>query len=97
MWWAEQTAQGHYRPEPGGAAPDDVQHDLLHCENPDERAIVESVNQIVREVQAYVPGYSLRVPPIVDGNKVTVIVQVEGLEIFCPNTPETSISSTLPR
>ena len=49
------------------------------------------------EVQAYVPGYSLRVPPIVDGNKVTVIVQVEGLEIFCPNTPETSISSTLLR
>ncbi len=39
---------------------------------------MESVNQIVREVQAYVPGYSLRVPPIVDGNKVTVIVQVEG-------------------
>lgn len=26
--------QGHYRPEPGGAAPDDVQHDLLHCEKP---------------------------------------------------------------
>ena len=50
--------------------------------NPDERAIVESVNQIVREVQAYVPGYSLRVPPIVDGNKVTVIVQVEGAGRF---------------
>ena len=52
--------------------------------NPDERAIVESVNQIVREVQAYVPGYSLRVPPIVDGNKVTVIVQVEGAGDFLP-------------
>ena len=52
--------------------------------NPDERAIVESVNQIVREVQAYVPGYSLRVPPIVDSNKVTVIVQVEGAGDFLP-------------
>ena len=52
--------------------------------NPDEKAIVESVNQIVGEVRAYVPGYSLRVPPIVDGNKVTVIVQVEGAGDFLP-------------
>ena len=52
--------------------------------NPDEKAIVESVNEIVKEVQAYVPGYSLRVPPIVDGNKVTVIVQVEGAGDFLP-------------
>ncbi|MPN15227.1 Acetaldehyde dehydrogenase 4 [bioreactor metagenome] len=52
--------------------------------NPDEKAIVESVNEMVKTVQAYVPGYSLRVPPIVDGNKVTVIVQVEGAGDFLP-------------
>ncbi len=52
--------------------------------HPDEKAIVDAVNQIVAEVQAYVPGYSLRVPPIVDGNKVTVIVQVEGAGDFLP-------------
>lgn len=52
--------------------------------NPDEKAIVDSVNDIVRQVQAYVPGYSLRVPPIIDGNRVTVIVQVEGAGDFLP-------------
>lgn len=52
--------------------------------NPDEKAIVESVNEMVKTVQAYVPGYSLRVPPIVDGNRVTVIVQVEGAGDFLP-------------
>ena len=52
--------------------------------NPDEKAITESINAIVREVQHYVPGYSLRVPPIFDGNKVTVIVQVRGAGDFLP-------------
>ncbi|GHU21278.1 acetaldehyde dehydrogenase [Spirochaetia bacterium] len=53
--------------------------------NPDEKKIVESVNDIIREVQGYVPGYRLRVPPIVDGNKVTVIIEVEGAGDFLPS------------
>lgn len=52
--------------------------------NPDENKIIESVNEIVKEVQEYVPGYKLRVPPVIDGNKVTVIVQVEGAGDFLP-------------
>ena len=52
--------------------------------NPDEKRILDSVNDIVRQVQAYVPGYQLRVPPVIDGNKVTVIIQVEGAGDFLP-------------
>ena len=53
--------------------------------NMDEKAITDSINDIVREIQRYVPGYSLRVPPIFDGNKVTVIVQVRGAGDFLPD------------
>lgn len=52
--------------------------------NPDEKKIIDSVNDIVRQVQAYVPGYKLRVPPMVDGKKVTVIVEVQGAGDFLP-------------
>jgi acetaldehyde dehydrogenase len=52
--------------------------------NPDEKKIVESVQAIVKEVQSYVPGYRLRVPPIVELNKVTVIIEVEGAGDFLP-------------
>jgi acetaldehyde dehydrogenase len=52
--------------------------------NPDEKKIADSVRDIVNEVQSYVPGYRLRVPPIVDLNKVTVIVEVEGAGDFLP-------------
>jgi acetaldehyde dehydrogenase len=53
--------------------------------NPNEKKIVESVNDIIREVQGYVPGYRLRVPPVIDGNKVTVIIEVEGAGDFLPS------------
>lgn len=52
--------------------------------NLDEEKINASVNRIVKEIQKYVPGYKLRTPPIVDGNKVTVIVEVEGAGDFLP-------------
>lgn len=52
--------------------------------NPDKEKINASVSRIVKEIQKYVPGYKLRTPPIVDGNKVTVIVEVEGAGDFLP-------------
>lgn len=52
--------------------------------NPDEKAIAISVDKMVKEIQKYVPGYKLRTPPIMDGNRVTVIVEVEGAGDFLP-------------
>ncbi|MFZ7133271.1 MAG: acetaldehyde dehydrogenase (acetylating) [Eubacteriales bacterium] len=52
--------------------------------NPDKEKIVNTIDEIVKQVQEYVPGYRLRVPAIIDGNKVTVIVEVEGAGDFLP-------------
>jgi len=52
--------------------------------NPDAQAIINSVNEMVSQIQEYVPGYKLRTPPIIEGNKVTVIVEVEGAGDFLP-------------
>ena len=56
----------------------------VDVEIPDETAIRESVERMVREVQTYVPGYRLRVPPMVDGTRVTTIIEVEGAGDFLP-------------
>jgi acetaldehyde dehydrogenase (acetylating) len=56
----------------------------VQVEKADLNAITVSVNDIVKQISEYVPGYKLRVPPILDGDKVTVIVQVEGQGDFLP-------------
>ncbi len=53
--------------------------------NPDPKAITEAVNDIVGQIQTYVPGYKLRTPPLIEDNKVTVIIEVEGAGEFLPN------------
>ncbi len=56
----------------------------LEVENPDQKAITAAVQMIINEIQKYVPGYRLRVPPIIEGHKVTIIIQVEGAGDFLP-------------
>jgi acetaldehyde dehydrogenase len=56
----------------------------VEVERPDESGIRESVEKMVAEVQEYVPGYRLRVPPCLDGTTVTTIIEVEGAGDFLP-------------
>jgi len=56
----------------------------IEVEKMDEKAILLSIEAVLKEIQAYVPGYQLRVPPLFDGNRVTTIIQVEGAGDFLP-------------
>ena len=49
-----------------------------------EQAIRESIAAMEKTVQSYVPGYHLRSEPIFDGNKVTVLLEVEGAGDYLP-------------
>ena len=57
---------------------------FVEVENPDEKAIRESVEDMLAAVQKYVPGYRLRVPPVIEDYKVTTIIEVEGAGDFLP-------------
>jgi acetaldehyde/propanal dehydrogenase len=69
------------------ADPPLIMRDTIHClteTEPDQDAIVRSVQLMVREVQKYVPGYTLKNGPVFDGRRVSVYMEVEGLGDYLP-------------
>lgn len=50
----------------------------------DEAEVVESIRTREKEIQSYVPGFKLRQEPVIDGNTISVYVQVEGAGDFLP-------------
>ncbi len=69
------------------AEPPLMMRDTIHClteSEPDQAAITQSIHDMVKEVQKYVPGYKLVNGPVFDDRKVTVFMEVEGLGDFLP-------------
>lgn len=69
------------------AEPPMLMRDTIHClteDAPDQDAITQSVHDMVKEVQKYVPGYRLKNGPVFEGNRVSVWMEVTGLGDFLP-------------
>ncbi|PTD97729.1 acetaldehyde dehydrogenase (acetylating) [Pseudothauera lacus] len=69
------------------AEPPLIMRDTVHClteETPKAQEIMDSVHDMIKEVQKYVPGYRLVNGPVIDGNRVSVFLEVKGLGDFLP-------------
>ncbi|MEL6186591.1 MAG: acetaldehyde dehydrogenase (acetylating) [Myxococcota bacterium] len=69
------------------AEPPLVMRDTVFCavpEGADEREIVASIDQMVAQVQTYVPGYRLLSEPQFDDGRVAIFIEVEGAGDYLP-------------
>ena len=69
------------------ADPPLIMRDTIHCltvDTPRADEIEASVHAMIREVQKYVPGYRLVNGPVIDGNRVSIFMEVEGLGDYLP-------------
>ena len=69
------------------AEPPMIMRDTIHClteDTPKQDEITQSVHDMIKEVQKYVPGYTLKNGPVFDGNRVTVFMEVAGLGDYLP-------------
>jgi acetaldehyde/propanal dehydrogenase len=69
------------------AEPPLMMRDTIHCltvDEPNKEAITASVHAMIREVQRYVPGYTLKNGPVFDGRRVSTYVEVQGLGDYLP-------------
>jgi len=69
------------------AEPPLIMRDTVHClvrGLPKIKEIEASVQEMVREVQTYVPGYRLVNGPVFDGERVSIFLEVEGLGDYLP-------------
>ncbi|MCM2534071.1 acetaldehyde dehydrogenase (acetylating) [Neobacillus pocheonensis] len=62
----------------------DTVYALVEDGTMDEAKITQSIEDMAKTVQSYVPGYRLRKEPIFDGNQVTVFIEVEGAGDYLP-------------
>jgi acetaldehyde dehydrogenase (acetylating) len=56
----------------------------MMVEDQKKEEIVAAVEGMVKRIKEYVPGYRLRLPPIFDEEKITIMIEVEGAGDFLP-------------
>ncbi|MFW1799812.1 acetaldehyde dehydrogenase (acetylating) [Acinetobacter nematophilus] len=69
------------------AEPPLMMRDTVHClveGEPDQAAITASVHAMIKDVQKYVPGYTLVNGPVFDGQRVSIFLEVQGLGDYLP-------------
>ncbi|MEG0438561.1 MAG: acetaldehyde dehydrogenase (acetylating) [Solibacillus sp.] len=69
------------------AEPPLLMRDTIMCllkEDGDAEAISAAVRDMVSKVNDFVPGYRLKIDPLIEGKKVTVFLEVEGLGDYLP-------------
>lgn len=70
------------------AEPPILMRDTIHClvNRPieDEEALIKTIEAMVHTVQEYVPGYRLKEKPFIDGNRISVFLEVEGAGDYLP-------------
>lgn len=68
------------------AKPPILMRDTVYCQvkHMDEKKIRESVEEMVKVVQSYVPGYRLKQDLLFDGDVVTILLEVEGAGDYFP-------------
>lgn len=54
-------------------------------QDPDMEKLTVYINNIINEIQKYVPGYQLLVPPTIENNRIVVMIKVQGLGDYLPS------------
>lgn len=62
----------------------DTVHAIVKEGTMNEREVIRSITETCQYIQSYVPGYRLRNEPLIDGNRITVFLEVEGAGDYLP-------------
>lgn len=54
-------------------------------EKPEMERLKKAIDTMVKRIQNYVPGYQLIVPPVLDNNRIVIMVRVKGLGDYLPS------------
>ena len=68
------------------ADPPIVMRNTVYLDVPgaDAEELTAAIEEMAAEVAAYVPGYRLTAPPLVDGDRITVLLEVVGAGDYLP-------------